>query len=84
MKGFLKVLIPILISFTNCLIFDSELIRMNIVIQGSTLSNNMKFYSMDLESNPSNNDLLVDSKIINSKTIHESPIILISTVINYI
>jgi hypothetical protein len=85
MKGFTKIIISLLVSgFINSLTYETTAIKYNTVFTDSALNNNMKFYSMDLEANSAEMDLLVDAKIVNSQTIYESPIVLVSTVINKI
>ncbi len=83
MKGFTRIIITLLVSaFVNSLTYETTTIKYNTLFTDFTTDNNMKFYSMDLEANTAELDLLVDTKFINSNTIYESPIILISTVIN--
>lgn len=85
MKGFTKIIIPLLVSaFINSLTYETTTIKYNTDFTDSASNNNMKFYSMDLEANSADMDLLVDAKIVNSKTIYESPIVLVSTVIKKI
>ena len=82
MKGFTRLIIPLLVSsYINSLTYETQAIQYNTIFTDSISNNNMKFYSMDLEAKSTNMDLLVDSKIINSNTIYESPIVLVSTVI---
>lgn len=82
MKGFARIIIPLFVSaFVKSLTYESTSIEYNTVFTDSTSNNNMKFYSMDLAANPADLDLLVDARIINSNTIYESPIVLVSTVI---
>jgi len=83
MKGFFKIIFPLIVSsFINSLTQETYAIKYNTLITDK-ITNNMKFYSMDLEKK-TDMDLLVDSKIINSNTIYESPIVLVSTVINFL
>lgn len=82
MKGFIKTIIPILLSsLIYALKNESNKIQFNSLFSSSTVDNSMQFYSMKLQDNPNQMDLLVDSKILNSKSIYESPIVLVSTVI---
>ncbi len=81
MKGFTKIIISLLVSsFIKSLSYETLSIKYNTLITDSTSNNNMKLYSMDLEQKSTDMDLLVESKIINSNSIYETPIILISTV----
>jgi len=81
MKGFTMIIIPLLVSaFINSLTYETTAIKYNTVFTDSITNNNMKFYSMDLEENSADMDLLVDALIKNPNTIYESPIVLVSTV----
>lgn len=86
MKGFTKIIISLLVSaYINSLTYETTAIKYNTPFTDSTSNNNMKFYSMELQADSADQDLLVDAKIINSNTIYESPIVLVSTVnINFI
>jgi len=84
MKGFARIIIPLFVSsLINSLTYETVEIKYNNDLTDLISNNNMKFYSMDLENKSSDMDLLVDSKIINSDSIYESPIVLVSTVINF-
>lgn len=82
MKGFTKLIIPLLVSaFVKSLSYETTVVQYNTLHTDSASNNKMKFYSMDLAPNSADMDLLVDARIINSNTIYESPIVLVSTVI---
>lgn len=83
MKAFAKIIISVLIAInvSSLKSDDSNIIQFNTLFTASSFDNTMKFYSMDLDENTNDMDLLVDSRIINSHIIYESPIVLVSTVI---
>jgi hypothetical protein len=60
--------------------YDSTKINLNQEISGNSTQKDIKFYNLQLDENTQNFDLLIDSKTLNSKTIYESPIVMISSV----
>lgn len=69
-------------SFINSLKFESVSINLNQEIKGFSTQKHLSLYELQLDSDTQSKDLLIDSKTINSNTIYESPIVMISTVKN--
>lgn len=80
----MKALQLILISLAFTLIFSLEnqstSIKLNQKVTGFSNQKKIKFYNLNLEQNANNQDLLIDAKTVNTKTIYESPIVMISSV----
>jgi hypothetical protein len=58
--------------------FESNKIKLNQEVKGVSSQDHFSFFELQLDSNQKNMDLLIDSKTLNSKTIYESPIVMIS------
>lgn len=80
MKAIVLILLSALLSLVISIKYDSITIKLNQNISGSSTQKDIKFYNLQIEENTQNLDLLIDSKIINTKTIYESPIVMISSV----
>jgi hypothetical protein len=59
---------------------ETQTIQLNSIVSDSIDSYNMKYYSIQLDENLKDNDLLIDSKMANSKSFH-APLTLVSLVI---
>ena len=85
MKAIKSILFSVVLSLIYSLKHESTSIKLNQKITGSSSTQkHISFYDLQIEQNSQNMDLLIDSKTLNSisKTIYESPIVMISPVIN--
>ena len=71
------------IQLTVALKYESTRLDLGLEHFDSTKGSEAVFYTISVDSNLADNDLLIDSKIINGKNdFYESPLLLISTVSN--
>jgi hypothetical protein len=70
----------LLISLTVSLKYDVKAIQRDSVYTDKLEHSDMKIYSVDIDAQLADNDLLIDSSFINANGIYETPITLISLV----
>jgi hypothetical protein len=82
MKAIVLIIFSIVLSLVFSIKYDSTRIKLNQIISESSTQKDIKFYNLQIDEKEINQnlDLLIDSKTLNSKTIYESPIVMISTV----
>jgi cell division protein FtsL len=80
MKAIKLILFSAVLSLVFSLKYESTSINLNQKITGQSNQKNIQFYNLKIEQNSQNQDLFIDSKTLNSKTIYESPIVMISPV----
>ena len=80
MKAIQLILLAAAISLIVSSEHKSTSINLNQKVSGKSSQKNIQFYKLQIDSNSQKQDLLIDSKTLNSKSIYESPIVMISPV----
>ena len=80
MKAFQLFLFAVAISTIFSMENISNSINLNQKVKGTSSQKNIQFYTLKFDNNSQKQDLLIDSKTLNSKSIYESPIVMISHV----
>jgi len=78
MKAIQLILLAAAISLIVSSEHKSTSINLNQKVSGKSSQKNIQFYKLQIDNNSQKQDLLIDSKTLNSKSIYESPIVMIS------
>lgn len=60
---------------------ETQKLELNSLIKDSTISNQMKYYSIEIDNNLKESDLLIDSRMTTTKSF-QAPLTLVSLVIH--
>lgn len=79
MEAIKLILFSLVLSLVYSLNHESTSIKLNQKISAISSQNKIKFFDLKIEDSK-NQDLLIDARTVNSKSIYESPIVMISSV----
>jgi hypothetical protein len=69
------------LSFMYSMTYDAKNIDLNSLITDKSQGSQMKFYTVKLDNQLKDNDLVIDARMSDKNMLNESPIVLVSLVI---